>query len=86
MNKVTLVILLLHIHYKSKREVQGMGKYIFGVVVVGALLFGVFLLGLSAGVTGKGGRVCGPPADPQSQADVCIVDGVTYVPEEPGNE
>lgn len=61
-----------------------MGKYLFGIIVVLALLAGVFILGFSAGATSSGGRVCEPDPGAGQTADkqVCVVDGVRYVPEE----
>jgi len=61
-----------------------MGKYIFGIITVLAVLIGVFIFGYSAGVTANGGRVCemDPETGSASKTGVCIVDGVRYVPED----
>lgn len=60
-----------------------MGKYIFGGLVVLVILGGVFILGFTAGITTNGGRVCQMDEDGQTHETVCIVDGVTYTPEDP---
>ncbi|OYO08164.1 hypothetical protein CGZ98_16565 [Enemella evansiae] len=61
-----------------------MGKYIFGIITVLAVLIGTFFLGYTAGISSDGGRVC--QMDPQTgqatDKSVCIVDGVRYVPED----
>lgn len=57
-----------------------MGKYIAATVVVLVVLGGVFVLGIAAGISGGGGRVCEMTEVPEEAEQVCIVDGVTYAP------
>lgn len=59
-----------------------MGKYIFGAVVILAIFAGAFVFGYAAGVTANGGRVCEMDENARTQEQVCIVDGVTYTPED----
>lgn len=58
-----------------------MGKYIFGAVLVLIVVVGIFVLGYAAGITAQNGHVCEMDNGGRSQEDVCIVDGVKYIPE-----
>lgn len=63
-----------------------MGKYIAAFVAILVVLGGAFVAGYAAAVTGQGDYVCEMQTDPDTEQQVCIVDGTTYVPQEEGTD
>lgn len=58
-----------------------MGKYIVGLVAVLVIVGGAIFVGYISGVTAKSASICETIKDGKALENVCIVDGVTYVPE-----
>lgn len=58
-----------------------MGKYIVGLVAVLVIVGGAIFVGYIAGVTAQSASICETIEDGKVLEDVCIVDGVKYVPE-----
>lgn len=59
-----------------------MGKYILILIVLLVAAVGLLVVGYSAGVTAQNGHICSMSEDSATGENVCIVDGVTYVPQE----
>lgn len=59
-----------------------MGKYILILIVLLVAAGGLLVVGYSAGVTAQNGHICAMSEDATTGENVCIVDGVAYVPQE----